>query len=145
MNRYKELKDKRKKDITEFPMFWAFNQMQFDEGMRQLGLEPHQISEVCRMPAGGISRKSDVPRFNEMIQRHGDEMRSAIEADTTGDGFIFDMFYYELWNYEYLYTRDVTETLDALGLTIDVVNASEKLKHGLKKAIAAQRLDEESW
>jgi len=139
---YLELKRRHQKDIDEFPMFWAYSKEQFAEGMRKLGLEPEQTDAVCRMPAGGVSRKTDVPRFIEMMERHDAEMKAAIDADATGVGFVFEMFDYELANYEYVCTRDVSDTLSALGLTIEEVRASEKLKRGLKLAIAAQR-DEE--
>ena len=60
---------------------------------------------------------------------------NAIAADTTGDGFIFDMFVYELANHEYCITYDLEDTLDALGLTPEEVNADKRLSHGLNKAI----------
>ena len=70
--------------------------------------------------------------------RHAEEMRIAIENDTTGDGFIYQMFDYELSNHEYIVSGDVSNTLDALGLTHDEVNSDKRLLHGLKKAIKAQ-------
>jgi hypothetical protein len=139
---YRALRERQQKDINKFPMFWAFSDEQFVEGMRRLGLEPEQTSEICRMPAGGFSRKSDVSSFIKMMERHDAEMQASVDADVTGEGFIFDMFNYELANHEYVYTRDVSDALRALGLSIEEVRASEKLKYGLKKAIAAQR-DEE--
>ena len=74
-----------------------------------------------------------------MLDRHTEEMKRAIEEDTTGDGFIFDMFYYELANHEYSYTGDITDTLECLGLTEEEVNADERLLHGLNRAIRKQR------
>ena len=141
MNRYLELKKNFRQEIDEFPLFWAFNKMQFEEGMTELGLKPNQLDEVCRLPAGAICRKNDAPRFIEMLLNHDKSMKAAIDADETGEGFIFDMFNYELANYEYAYTRDATETLEALNLTFADVRASSRLNHGLKKAIAAQKYD----
>jgi hypothetical protein len=65
-------------------------------------------------------------------------MTVAIENDSTGDGFIFQMFNYELSNHEYCISGDVSNTLEALGFTFDEVNADKRLLHGLKKAIKAQ-------
>jgi hypothetical protein len=138
---YLELKRRHQEDVNEFPMFWAFNKHQFAEGMQKLGLEPYQFGEVCKMPAGGISRKSDVPRFYEMMERHDAEMKAAVDADATGEGFVFDMLNYELANHEYVITRDVSDTLRSLGFSIEDVRASDNLKNGLKKAIVAQPLE----
>ena len=64
-----------------------------------------------------------------------EEKQDAIAADLTGDGFIFDMFVYELANHEYCITYDLEDTLDALGLTAEQINADKRLTHGLNKAI----------
>lgn len=61
-------------------------------------------------------------------------MQDAIAADKTGNGFIYDMFLYELANHEYCITYDYEETFDALGLTEKQVNADKRLIHGLQKA-----------
>ena len=43
---YLELKWKHQKEFNEFPMFFAFNRKQFDEGMKTLGLKPNQTNKV---------------------------------------------------------------------------------------------------
>jgi hypothetical protein len=48
------------------------------------------------------------------------------------------MFNYELGNHEYCITHDLTDTLDALGLTLEEVNADPMMADALKRAIAAQ-------
>jgi hypothetical protein len=70
----------------------------------------------------------------EMMERHEKEMQDAIDADATGEGFIFDMFNYELANHEYVVTYDVQDTLDYLGLTQEEVDADPKLRNGLNLA-----------
>ena len=139
MNSYQELKKKHQKEFNLFPIFFAFSNEQFDEGMRNLGLEPNDTNAIYRLgDTGGFYRKTDRLAFSEMRNRHDAEMKAAIDADTTGEGFIFDMFDYELSNHEYCYTGDLTDTLQALDLTKDDINASAKLKHGLQKAIKNQ-------
>ena len=49
--------------------------------------------------------------------------------------FIYDMFYAELANHEYGYTGDITDTVEALGYTVDDLNADKRLLKGLKKAM----------
>ena len=133
-NAYLILKRKQQEEVNNFPMVFAFSDKQFEEGMEKLGLTATDTSKVCSIGGGGIIRKTDSQTFGDMLEMQKKEMDEAIEADTTGDGFIFDMFSYELANHEYSYTWDIEPTLDALGLTIDEVNASDKLLNGLKKA-----------
>lgn len=66
--------------------------------------------------------------------RHEKEMAAAISDDKTGDGFIYQMFLYELNNHEYGYTGDSEETLDALDYTMEQVQADARLLHGFEKA-----------
>ena len=44
------------------------------------------------------------------------------------------MFLSELANHEYCITYDLEDTLNALGFTIEEINADKRLLHGLKKA-----------
>ena len=74
-----------------------------------------------------------------MIHRHQQEIKDQIEADKTGEGFIYDMFYTELANHEYSYTGDVTDAVNACGLTVEQLNANPALIIGLKKAADDQR------
>jgi len=69
-----------------------------------------------------------------MGKRFEKERKDAIVADKTGDGYIYQMFLYELANHEYCLTYDYEDTFDALGLTVDEINADKRLLHGLKKA-----------
>ena len=61
-------------------------------------------------------------------------MGAAIAEDETGEGFIHDMFYFELNNHEYSITYDTTDALEALGLTAEEIAADERLKKGLALA-----------
>lgn len=134
-NEYLILKRKHQEEVNNFPMAFAFDNKQFKEGMEKLGLTEHDTDKVYSLSGtGGFYRKTDATALREMFDRHEREMQEAIDDDETGDGFIFDMFLYELGNHEYGYTRELEPTLDALGLTIDEVNESDKLLYGLNKA-----------
>ena len=86
--------------------------------MRSIGLEPDNTGAILKLKnTGGYIRKTDESAFSAMMERHDAEMKKAIDSDSTGDGFIFDMFNYELSNHEYSYTRDLTDTLCAIGLS----------------------------
>ena len=136
MNKYSELKSKHEKMIGELPIFYAFNNKQFEEGMAKLGLNPDETDKIYKLgDTGGYYKKTDSGKLKEMFDTVNREMKEAIAADETGEGFIYDMFDYELANHEYCITWDLEPTLDALGFTLEQINADKKLLHGLKKAI----------
>lgn len=139
MNLYKIMKQKHQEEVNSFPMQIAFSDKQFEEGMKKLGLEPHETDKVYSLGGGCFYRKSDSEKLHDMLDRHEKEFKSLIAQDTTGEDFIFDMFDYELSNHEYTYTWDISSTLDSLGLTADDINNSPTLLHGLKKAMKEQK------
>lgn len=138
-NLYLVLKKKQEEEVNNFPMVFAFNNDQFKDAMEKLGLSVDDTDKIYSIGGGGYIRKIDSAAMNDMFERHTEEMQTAIASDPTGDGFIFDMFNYELANHEFVINRDVDPTLDALGFTIDEVNANERLIHGLNRAVKNQR------
>ena len=70
-----------------------------------------------------------------MMGRFDRELQEAIAGDQVGDGFIYEMFLYELDNHEYGYTMDTEDTLDALGYTTEEVLGDPRLKRGIEKAV----------
>ena len=146
LNLYKQLKDKQSKEVNDFPMMFAFSTDQFNEGMKKLGLCSTNTDKICSIGGGGYIKKSDSNALHEMGELHSKEMKESIEADKTGNNFIYDMFYYELNNHEYGYTGEIEDTIDALDLTRKGINNNPILLHGLKKAckdIRQQELEAE--
>lgn len=144
LNTYVELKEKHRQEFNKFPIQFAFSNEQFKEGMAKLGLTEKDTDKVVAVSdSGGFIRKTDVKAFNEMNRRHKQEEKDAINNDVTGDGYIKDMFAYELANHEYGYTYDLEDTLNALGLSIEEINNDNKLRHGLDLALNRYRENEE--
>lgn len=139
-NSYIALKNKQQKEINAFPMFFAYSNEQFKAGMKQIGLKPGETKKVCALVAGGYCRKTDRQKFVDMLVRHHKEVATAVAEDTTGEGFIREMFSYELANHEYCVTMDLTDTFEALDLTLEEVNSNRALMHGLVLAIQEQAL-----
>ena len=133
-NLYLELKNKHQKEMNAFPIGSCFNQKQFEEMMQKWGLTINDKDKICSIGYGCYLRKSDLQAFKDMSARFEKEIADAIAADKTGDGYIYQMFLYELANHEYCVTFDYEETFDALGLTADEINADKRLLHGLNKA-----------
>ena len=135
INKYDELVKNQKKEFHNFPMSFAFSDKQFEEGMKKLELSRDDNDKIASIGGGGFIRKSDINAFNEMVKRHKEEKKQAIKDDKTGEGFIKDMFYRELNNHEYSYTRELDDTLDTLDLTIEDITNNENIKNGLLLAI----------
>lgn len=134
MNAYGELKEKQQKEVNEFPLGFAFSNEQFEEMMKKWGLKPKDTDKIYSLPGGGFVQRKDSKALHEMFSRHTKELEEAIGADETGEGFIYDMFLYELDNHEYGYTMELEDTLDALGYTMEQIKADERLLRGLEKA-----------
>ena len=134
MNRYADLKQRQQQEFGTFPMQYAFSNQQFAEGMAALGLKPADTDKIYKVPGGGFYRREDGSRLKTMMDRFDQELHEAVAGDKTGDGFIYEMFLYELENYEYGCTMDLSETLDALGYTPEDIQADPRLSHGLERA-----------
>ena len=134
MNRYADLKQHQQQEFGTFPMQYAFSNQQFAEGMAALGLKPADTDKIYKVPGGGFYRREDGSRLKTMIDRFDQELHEAVAGDKAGDGFIYEMFLYELENYEYGCTMDLSETLDALGYTPEDIQADPRLSHGLERA-----------
>lgn len=132
MNKYMELKNKIQKEVDEFPMGFAFSNEQFEKMKEELGVK--EDSELLSIGAGGFIRKTDKDAFNELFNNKAKRIDEAIAEDKTGEGFIKDMFLYELANHEYCITYDLEDTLYALDLTYDEVMNDERLLRGLTLA-----------
>lgn len=138
MNQYAELRTRQQQEFNALPLGFAFNNRQFAEMMQGWGLDPEKdLDKICSIGCGGFVQKKDAGQLHTTTERHEAELSAAIAADQTGDGFIYQMFRYELDNHEYSYTMDLSDTLDALGYTAAEVNADKRLLHGLEKACKA--------
>ena len=120
--------------MNAFPLGVCFSNEQFDQMLRNWGLSPEDTDKILSVGGGCYVRKSDSATFREMLDRFVKEREDAIPADKTGNGFIYHMFLYELAYHEYCITFDLEETLDALDLTMEQINADKRLLHGFTKA-----------
>ena len=84
-------------------------------------MTPSDIDKILSIGSGVYIRKTDSAAFTEMMARHAAEHQQAIDGDITGDGYIYQMFAYELANHEYGYTYDLDDTLEAAGVTLEEV------------------------
>lgn len=131
---YQEMKARQQKEVSAFPMAFAFGRGQFVEGMRKLGLDPSETDKVVSIGAGGFIRKTDEAAYHALFHRHHLEHEAAMAADKTGNGYLLQMFRCELSNHEYGYTRDAEPALMALGLSWEDIGNDERLMLAFEKA-----------
>ena len=132
--KYSVLKHKHQEEVNAFPLGFAFSESQFNEMMEKWGLTPSDTDKIYHIGMGGYVRKCDSDAMHEMFDRHKAEHEAAMQDDE----YLFSMFNYELANHEYSYTYELDDTLDALGLTMDEINADPRMANALQRAIAAQ-------
>lgn len=135
MNKYMELKARQQQEVNALPLGFAFSNKQFSEMMVGWGLDPEKdLDKIVSIGYGGFVQKKDRSIMHKTFDRHKRELKEAIAADKTGEGFIFDMFLCELDNHEYGYTEDTTDALEALGFTAQEVVDDPRLNRGISKA-----------
>lgn len=139
MNKYIELKKKQQEEINRLPLGFAFGMKQFKEMMEKWGLSMSDTDKILSIGSGGYIQKKDYELLLQTFKRHAEERQKAIAEDKTGDGFIYEMFLYELDSHEYSCTCDMNDTLAVLGYTCAEINQNKCLLHGLYKAEAEIR------
>lgn len=129
--KYLSLVNQHQQELADFPIMWAFNDEQFKEGMKKLGLKEDETNKIYSIDGGGFIRRKDATAFNEMFERHEREMKEAFQDDD----FAYDAFLYELANHEFCISFDYEPTLSALGITVENLVADDsRLMNILKKA-----------
>lgn len=135
MESYEAMQKRHQQEVNAFPMKWTFNNQQLEQGMRELGLNPSQTNEIVGIGGGGFIRRSDRQAFIDMFKRQNAEQKAALAAQKTGDEYAYQMFLHELGNHEYVITGDLSDTLDACGLSAEQINNDPKLRKALARAI----------
>jgi len=138
METYVQMKNRHQREFDDLPIFFAFSNEQFKKGMEKLGLTENDTHLIFKINGGGFYKKTDSHLLQSYLGRTNLEMKQAISEDTSGEGFIYQMFNYELSNYEYVVTGELEDTLDATGFTYEEIQNNPALKNGLDKAIANQ-------
>lgn len=116
---YAQLQTKHQQEHSDLEgIFFAFNDEQFKEGMKKVGLDMDLTDKaalkgsVASIGAGGYIRKERVDAYIEMLERHQQENKQ-LRKDSAK---LFDALVYELSNHEYGYTHDPYPALEAVGV-----------------------------
>lgn len=131
---YKQLRDRQQHEHDTFEGIGACIAPQFEkEFFEKLNIK--SFDEVVHLGFGMFCKRDRLDDYKTMLNRHRQELKDAIKADETGEGFVAGMFYYELANHECQLTGDPTDALMSLGFTREQVLKDKKLKRGYDKAV----------
>jgi len=129
MNKYKALKEKHQKQYNDFyGIFFAFSNERFNEGLKKFNVTAEDVTAIG---AGGyilVSKVKDYKNMLDSFRKEDNESRKELD-------FCVDMFKYEMANHEYGWTRDLTDTLDSLGLKFEEIKNDSILDKALSIAL----------
>ena len=125
---YTELKKNFQKEMNDFPLFYAYSDKQFNEGLAKLGVKEE---ELCKVGNACFMKKENYEKFENLITEHIEKKRELIFTDSN---FAYGAFLYELQNNEYCITCDVTDSLTALDVTLEEIQGNIETLKVFKRA-----------
>lgn len=126
-NLYIQAKESKHERFNNFDMFFAFDKKQFSEGLEKLEINSEEIISIGM---NGFIRKSDVEKFNQMMDSFKDEHIKNMK----NDDYVYHMFKYEMGNHEYIITYDDEEILSTCDIDEHLFISDERLKEIYIKA-----------
>lgn len=92
---YVELQKRHREEIDIFPIAFAFSEEQLVEALKKLGATKEECVTLAN--CGDIMKKTDVPAFETMIERHKKEIYELLKNEQDAE----EAFLYEMDNHEY--------------------------------------------
>jgi len=106
---YHAFKEKQHAEFNAFPIGAAFSNEQLEEAKQKLGVKEN--SELLSIYSGTFIRKVDREAFHALNEKLKQELKDFLKDPEN----LTDAIRHELGNYEYIYTYDPTDVLNALG------------------------------
>jgi len=131
---YLELKNQQRDELEKFPICFAFDKKQLEEGMKKLGVT--DTNALVAIPGNGFIRKSDIEAFTGLLDRLNNEMEEAMQDRD----FLIDAIAYELSNHEYVVTFNHEPALKALGISLDNDLCKECFAVARKRILSAANI-----
>lgn len=134
-NKYIEMKHRQEMDYNDL-IKSATNEIEFKAMLKEFGLSEDDAEAVINIGDNNYIRRSDLPVFRAIGEKHIQERNELIKEDERGDGFVYQMFLKELNRFNYGYTGEVYKVLNYLGITMNDVRNNPALSHGFNLAIS---------
>ena len=122
---YSDFKLAQRESIDALPIEFAFNDDQFHEMLKKLGLTLSEKDKLRRIPGGGFCLATDAKMIVDTMSSWSRKLTEMINSD---DDFAVDALRYELDNHEYGYTGEPDDALLELGLPSDVNKLDDRMK-----------------
>lgn len=133
-NRYRELTSMQQERINRFSkdkIIFAHDNDELNEGLAELKLT---ADDVMQLYSGCYIRKDAVEEFKKLNENLSRELNRCIQADETGEGFVYDMFLACMEDHNTRETEDPTDAVRAAGFTFKQIECNRKLMTGYRKA-----------
>ena len=127
---YLDLKKKHEKELSEFPIAYAFNEKQLEEALEKLGATKEECVTV--FGHGDIVKRENAKPLVAMMERHVDELKRKLREDVE---FAEAAFLYEMDNHEYAINWSADEDV----LDCFCINWNFIREHGLQMAYDSAR------
>ena len=122
---YLKLLEIQREELNNFPIIYAFDEKQLEEGLKKLGATKEECVTIFNH--GDIVKKEDADAFVNMLKRHTREVQDLLLSDTN---VAEEAFLYEMDNHEYAINWSGDEdVLSCFGIDID-----DLVEMGLKTA-----------
>ena len=137
---YLNLIEKQREELNNFPIAYAFSKEQLKEALEKLGAK--NVTECCTYSnMGDIMKKEDAPRYKEMLERHTDELRTAM----MNEDFAEAAFLYEMDNHEYAINWDGdADVLSSLCMNKKILKELG-LENAYKRARRQHMINAQEW
>ena len=134
MNKYKQLRDQLQKQYDALPIKYAYSEIQFKNMLKQFETEAGGRVRLLYIGQGAYILAQDEKLIDEFLKSSDRELAEAMKDDD----FLYDAFNYELANHEFCYTDDISDALDALGLSWEQIKDDQRIMKILKRACENQ-------
>ena len=127
---YLDLKKRHEKELSDFPIAYAFNDKQLEEALEKLGATKEECVTV--FGHGDIVKRENAKVFVKMLERHTEELKQKLKDDPE---FAEAAFLYEMDNHEYAINWSADEdVMDCFCINWDFIR-----KHGLQMVYDSAR------
>jgi hypothetical protein len=126
---YTEFREKQEVEISNFPICWAFNEDQLKEAMLKLNVTDRK--ELATIGAGSVLLKNKVNDWYKLQFKQSEDLNKQLKES---DDFAYCLFSYELRNHEFVYTNDLDDFLESIGLNSEKIKNNERLFNIFLKA-----------
>lgn len=125
MESYQAIKARHQKEVDAFPLGAAFSDKQLAEMMQKFGLPNDKTgyAQIVSLGYGVFIKRSDVPAWKEMSERHEKEMKEFRKSRKE----LREALRYEFRNHESQFCLQEDVVCRSVGLTWDEVQNDKEL------------------